>query len=105
MENVILYKKISLEIIEAINNDNIDILNELFDKRQNILNQEKNNEKLKEELIKDGILDIDNNIKVLLSNNIDKIKDEIKEYKRSIQVNNSYIKNNKENLNIFNKKV
>lgn len=105
MENVILYKKISLEIIEAINNDNIDILNELFDKRQNILNQEKNNEKLKEELIKDGILDIDNNIKVLLSNNIDKIKDEIKEYRYSIQVNNSYIKNNKENLNIFNKKV
>ncbi len=105
MENVILYKKISLEIIEAINNDNIDILNELFDKRQNILNQEKNKEKLKKELINYGILDIDNNIKVLLSNNIDKIKDEIKEYKRSIQVNNSYIKNNKENLNIFNKKV
>lgn len=105
MENVNLYKKISLEIIEAINNDNIDILNELFDKRQNILNEEKNKEKLKKELIKYGILDIDNNIKVLLSNNIDKIKDEIKEYKRSIQVNNSYIKNNKENLNIFNKKV
>ncbi len=105
MENVNLYKKISLEIIEAINNDNIDILNELFDKRQNILNQEKNKEKLKKELINYGILDIDNNIKVLLSNNIDKIKDEIKEYKRSIQVNNSYIKNNKENLNIFNKKV
>ncbi len=38
MENINLYKKISLEIIEAINNDNIDILNELFDKRQNILN-------------------------------------------------------------------
>ncbi len=105
MENVNLYKKISLDIIEAINNDNIDILKELFDKRQYILDQEKDKEKLKEELIKCGILDIDNNIKILLSNNIDKIKDEIKEYKRSMQVNNSYIKNNKENLNIFNKKV
>nr|WP_317331012.1 flagellar protein FliT [uncultured Romboutsia sp.] len=105
MENVNLYKKISLEIIEAINNDNVDILNELFDKRQTILNQEKDKEKLKEELIKYGILDIDNNIKVLLSNSIDKIKDEIKEHRRSIHVNNSYIKNNKENLNIFNKKV
>lgn len=105
MENANLYKKISLEIIEAINNENIDVLNELFDKRQYILEQEKDKEKLKEELIKCGILDIDNNIKILLSNNIDKVKTEIKEHKRSIQVNNHYIKNNKENLNIFNKKV
>lgn len=105
MENVNLYKKISLEIIEAINNDNIDILNELFDKRQYILDQETDKKSLKEELIKYGIVDIDNNIKDLLNKNINKVKDEIKEYKRSIQVNNSYIKNNKEILNIFNKKV
>lgn len=105
MENVNLYKKISLEIIEAINNDNIDILNELFDKRQYILDQETDKKSLKEELIKYGIVDIDNNIKDLLNKNIDKVKTEIKEHKRSTQVNSYYIKNNKENLNIFNKKV
>lgn len=105
MKNVNLYKKISLEIIEAINNDNIDILNELFDKRQYILDQENDKKSLKEELIKYGIVDIDNNIKDLLNKNIDKVKTEIKEHKRSIQVNSYYIKNNKDNLNIFNKKV
>ena len=34
MDNARLYKQISLAIINAIENNNIDILNELFEKRQ-----------------------------------------------------------------------
>ena len=105
MDNVTLYKQISLEIIEAIKNDNIDILNELFDKRQSILNESNDKNSLKESFIKSDIVEIDNEIKNLLSKEIEKTKNEIKEHRRSIQVNNSYIQNNKENLNIFNKKV
>ena len=105
MDNARLYKQISLEIINAIENNNIDILNELFEKRQNILNNSENINKLKDDLIKSEILEIDNKIKTLLSKEIEKTKSEIKEHRRSIMVNNSYIQNNKEILNLFNKKV
>ena len=96
MDNARLYKQISLAIINDIENNNIDILNELFEKRQN---------KLKDDLIKSEILEIDNKIKTLLIKEIEKTKSEIKEHRRSIMVNNSYIQNNKEILNLFNKKV
>ena len=42
MDNASLYKQISLEIIDALENNNIDILNELFEKRQNILDNSEN---------------------------------------------------------------
>ena len=96
MDNARLYKQISLEIINAIENNNIDILNELFEKRQNILNNSEKINKLKDDLIKSEILEIDNKIKTLLSKEIEKTKSEIKEHRRSIMVNNSYIQNNKE---------
>ena len=103
MDNARLYKQISLEIINAIENNNIDILNELFEKRQNILNNSEKINKLKDDLIKSEILEIDNKIKTLLSKEIEKTKIEIKEHIRSIMVKNSYIQNNKEILNLFNK--
>ena len=105
MDNASLYKQISLEIIDALENNNIDILNELFEKRQNILDNSENINKLKDNLIKSEILEIDNKIKTLLSIEIEKTKNEIKDHRRSIMVNNSYIQNNKEILNLFNKKV
>ena len=105
MDNASLYKQISLEIIDALENDNIDILNELFEKRQSILDNSENINKLKDNIIKSEILDIDNKIKTLLGKEIEKTKSEIKEHRRSIMVNNSYIQNNKEILNLFNKKV
>ncbi len=67
MDNASLYKQISLEIIDALENNNIDILNELFEKRQNILDNSENINKLKDNLIKSEILEIDNKIKTLLS--------------------------------------
>ncbi|MGL6104486.1 flagellar protein FliT [Romboutsia sp.] len=99
------YKEISLGIIKAIENENIDILEELFNKRQLILEQERNSETFKKKLIDDGVLDIDKEIKTLLSNNLEKVKQEIKEYKLSKNASNLYINFNKDKLNIFNEKV
>ena len=105
MDNASLYKQISLEIIDALETNNIDILNELFEKRQNILDKSEDINKLKDNLIKSEILEIDNKIKILLSKEIEKTTNEIREHRRSTMVNNSYIQNNKEILNLFNKKV
>ncbi|MDK2585818.1 flagellar protein FliT [Romboutsia sedimentorum] len=103
--NAKMYREISLKIVEAINKEKLDILDELFDKRQVMLDKESDIEQFKKNLIKDGILDIDKNIHKLLSENIDKVKCEIREHRVSKQANNSYISFNKEKINIFNEKV
>ncbi len=55
--------------------------------------------------IESDIFEIDKEIKNMFEKKIGKIKDEIKTQKKIKQVNYSYINTNKENLNIFNKKV
>lgn len=100
-----LYKEISLEIIESINKSELYKIDELLNKRQEILENETSPQELKKLLIDDNILDIDKNIHKLLSENIDKVKEEIREHKVSQQVNSHYSYFNKEKLNIFNKKV
>ncbi|MGX4600755.1 flagellar protein FliT [Faecalimicrobium sp. JNUCC 81] len=104
-EIVKLYKDISLEIIECINKSELDKVDSLLNKRQEILESEINKSELKKLLIDNKILDIDKKIHNLLNENIDKVKDEIKEHKVSKQANNNYSYFNKEKLNIFNKKV
>lgn len=105
MENIKLYKEISLEIIKLFENNGLDKLEYLLNKRQQILNEELKNEKFKKILVNDGIVEIDKTIHNLLNKSIDEVKHEIREYKVSKQANNSYINFNKEKLNIFNKKV
>lgn len=105
MENTKLYKKISLEIIKLFENDGLDKLENLLNKRQQILNVELKNEKFKKILVNEGIVEIDKTIHNLLNESIDEVKSEIQEYKVSKQANNSYMNFNKEKLNIFNKKV
>ena len=105
MDDINLYKSISLEIVKAIESSNLGLLDDLFNKRQSILDNAIDEKILKDNLIKSQILDIDNKIKSLLTIEIEKTKHEIKEHKRSMAVNNSYLQNNRENLNIFNKKV
>lgn len=105
MDSIQLYKNISLEIVEAIKKDNIELLNILLDKRQEILDNEYANKQLIEKLIEEGIVDIDKEIQNLLYESIDKVKNEIKSHKKSMQVNNSYMNVNKEKINIFYKKV
>lgn len=105
-----LYKEISLELISRLENGELDNIEKLLDNRQEILNQEilndeSNKKSFKDILVKQGILEIDNNISNLLNENIIKVKNEIREHKMSKQANNSYINFNKNKLNIFNEKV
>lgn len=105
-----LYKEISLQLIIRLENGELDTIEKLLDNRQEILNQEilneeSNKKKFKDILVKQGILEIDNNISNLLNENIIKVKNEIREHKMSKQANNSYINFNKNKLNIFNEKV
>ena len=105
MKNINLYKEITLDIIKCLKEDNIEDLENLFEKRQNILDEEFSNKDFKKSMIELGIIELDEVIKDLLNKNIIKTKLEIKKQKLSSVANNSYINFNKENLNIFNKKV
>jgi uncharacterized small protein (DUF1192 family) len=99
------YKQISLNLIDKLKNNDIDDIDDFLDKRQDILENINNKKLFKKILIEDGIIEIDEKIHNLLKENIDKVKIEIKEHRKSKQANNSYINLKKEKLNIFNKKV
>lgn len=99
------YKQISLDIIEKLENNNAYDIEKLLDKRQQILDNVSDIKLFKKKLVEDGIIKIDEKIYTLIEKNIIKVKMEIMEHKKSKQANNSYINYNKENLNIFNKKV
>lgn len=99
------YKDISLDIINKLKNKDTEEINELLDIRQNILDDVTNSKQFKEILFKENILDIDENIKILLKEQIEHTKKEIKEHNKSKKASMSYINIGKENLNIFNKKV
>ncbi len=105
IENLKLYKEISLRIVEMLKKNDVSELDILLNKRQDILDKESNIEEFKNILINNGILEIDNMIHILISSNMDKVKNEIREHRLSKQANNSYMCFNRENLNIFSKKV
>lgn len=105
MNNCELYKSISLELLKLLESKDLDTLELMLSKRENILTEEENNVEFKDTLINDGILDIDLKIKELLSKNVDKVKQEIREHKLSKQANNSYIYTSNQKVNIFNEKV
>lgn len=105
MDNVNLYKEITLEIIKCLKEDKLEQLEELFESRQNILEKEIDNKKFKKSMIEHGIIDLDKNIKELLHQNMIKTKLEIQRHKLSIITNNTYINNNQKKINIFNAKV
>ena len=105
MDNIKLYKKITLEIIQCLKDDKIEELEILFEKREKILQEEKNNKNVKDLMINIGIIDLDKTIKNLLNQNMIKIKLEIQKQKLSTITNNTYINNNQQKINIFNAKV
>lgn len=105
MDNIKLYKKITLEIIQYLKDDKIEELEILFEKREKILQEEKNNKNFKDLMINIGIIDLDKTIKNLLNQNMIKIKLEIQKQKLSTITNNTYINNNQQKINIFNAKV
>ena len=105
MDNIKLYKKITLEIIQCLKDDKIEELEILFEKREKILQEEKNNKNFKDLMINIGIIDLDKTIKNLLNRNMIKIKLEIQKQKLSTITNNTYINNDQKKINIFNAKV
>ena len=105
MDNIKLYKKITLEIIQCLKDDKIEELEILFEKREKILQEEKNNKNFKDLMINIGIIDLDKTIKKILNQNMIKIKLEIQKQKLSTITNNTYINNNQQKINIFNAKV
>ena len=104
MDNVKLYKEITLEIIKCLKDDKLEQLEYLFESRGNILEEEKDNQIFKESMVKLGIIDLDKTIKELLHQNIIKTKLEIQKHRLSTITNNTYI-NNQQKINIFNAKV
>ena len=105
MDNIKLYKKITLEIIQCLKDDKIEELEILFEKREKILQEEKNNKNIKDLMINIGIIDLDKTIKNLLNQNMIKIKLEIQKQKLSTITNNTYININQQKINILNAKV
>lgn len=99
------YKEISLDMIKNFEKDDSYDMNEFLDKRQEILDNINDINLFKEMLVEDGIHEIDKKIHSLLKEKMIKVKLEIKEHKKSMQANNSYVNLSKEKLNIFNKKV
>ncbi|WP_373600014.1 hypothetical protein [Paraclostridium bifermentans] len=99
------YKEISLELIEKLKSNDVDNINEILDKRQEIIENVSDEKIFKDILIKDGIKDIDNQIHLLLEEKITEIKHRIKDHNKSKQANDFYMNFNKDKLNIFNKKV
>jgi len=98
MDNIKLYKKITLEIIQCLKDDKIEELEILFEKREKILQEEKNNKNFKDLMINIGIIDLDKTIKNLLNQNMIKIKLEIQKQKLSTITNNTYINNNQQKI-------
>lgn len=105
MNNVKIYKNISLEIIKLFENDKLEELEKLLNKRDKILKEEINNREFKKMLIDYGILDIDLTIKKLISKNIIEVKQEIREHNLLKQASGSYMYTTKQKINIFNVKV
>ena len=105
MNNVNLYKDITLEIIQCLRDDKLEQLEDLFESRQDILDEEKENKEFKESMIDIGIVDLDKTIKELLYQNMIKTKLEIQKHKISTLTNNCYMNNNQQKINIFNAKV
>lgn len=102
MEEVKVWNELNLCIIEAIKNDKDDILDELFEKRQEII--EKVDIKDFKKALGDN-LERDKEIQSLLLQEIQKVKQEIQKYKITQKANYNYKRNSNNKINLFNKKI
>lgn len=93
------WQEVNLELLDAIDKDDFDKVNILFDKRQEILNNIDINE------IKNYEIDFNKELKVLLEKKIENIKQEIQSYRLTKNANYSYKRNLNKKINIFNEKV
>ncbi|MGG7096709.1 hypothetical protein [Clostridium sardiniense] len=104
-----LYKNISLNIIKILNEDDIDDgkLEHNIEKRQEVINSldERELEDFKKHYKDSQLLQLDNKIKILLEKKIIEVRKELNSYKTKRSINTIYVNMNKNNLNIFSRKV
>lgn len=104
-----LYKNISLYIIDILNEDDIDNekLEYNIEKRQKIIESLNSNslKYFKNHYKNSEIIELDNKIKSLLEEKIIEVRKELNLYRTKKSVNAVYVNMNKNNLNIFSKKV
>lgn len=103
------YRGISEEIFNMINVEEFDHikLGEKLQERQIIIDNLKEDEfeKFGQAYKESGLYKLDGEIKVKLRERIVEVKKELQEYKAKIMVNTAYTNMNRNNLNIFYKKV
>lgn len=108
VENILEnYKKITEEIIWNLKND-IDI-NNLMNKREELIRKLFEDERINKDYIKDlylsmGLLKLDEKLKLILKEEQAKVKEEMKSFHEKKNANNVYGKNIN-TINIFNKKI
>lgn len=104
-----LYKNISLNIIKILNEDDIDDdkLEHNIEKRQEVINSldERELEGFRKHYKDSQLLQLDNKIKILLEKKIIEVRKELNSYKTKRSINTIYVNMNKNNLNIFSRKV
>ncbi|MBY0754669.1 hypothetical protein K5V21_04280 [Clostridium sardiniense] len=104
-----LYKNISLNIIKILNEDDIDDgkLEHNIEKRQEVINSldERELEDFKKHYKDSQLIQLDNKIKILLEKKIIEVRKELNSYKTKRSINTIYVNMNKNNLNIFSRKV
>lgn len=104
-----LYKNISLDIIDILNEDDIDNekLEYNIEKRQKIIDSlnSDSSKYFKNHYKNSEIIELDNKIKSLLEEKIIEVRKELNLYRVKKSVNAVYVNMNKNNLNIFSKKV
>lgn len=104
-----LYKEISGEILKALSYANVDEyeIEKKLDQRQALIDNlsEKELESFILDYKKGAVYELDKEIKVKLAEAISDVKNEIRQYKTKKAVNTAYVNVNKNNLNLFLKKV
>lgn len=109
-EKIELYKELTLEMISIMNKegDYQDKIAELLDKRQVIIDSFTTSEDVIQfrVLYRDyDITSLDNELKELLTQELNKTKTDIIEQKKKRIANSAYSKVNREGLNLFSKQI
>lgn len=104
-----LYKDITEKILEIVNNkelDDVELALQLEKRQELILSlQGQALESFRKAYKNNGFYDMDENIKVKLKEHMISVRKELSEYKLNKTVNTAYANMNKNNLNIFSRKV
>lgn len=104
-EKIDFYKKISLELRELLKNKELDIIDEKLEQREAILKDLDDINEFRKLANENQVIDLETEIYHLFNIRVNEAKQELIDYKKSKEANNTYKNLSKEKLNIFNKKV